>query len=89
MNVAATCDLYITAKTAKCRCSIEGLRHSWATLAIASGAAIADVSVAMGHTTTRMVIEHYMMSTRAVSKRATDAAGRAIEEGLEAYAMAA
>ena len=36
MNVAATCDLYITAKTAKCRCSIEGLRHSWATLAIAS-----------------------------------------------------
>ena len=71
------------------RCSIEGLRHSWATLAIASGAAIADVSVAMGHTTTRMVIEHYMMSTRAVSKRATDAAGRAIEEGLEAYAMAA
>lgn len=71
------------------RCSIEGLRHSWATLAIASGAAIADVSVAMGHTTTRMVIEHYMMSTRAVSKRATDAAGRAIEEGLEAYTMAA
>ena len=66
-----------------------GLRHSWATLAIASGAAIADVSVAMGHTTTRMVIEHYMMSTRAVSKRATDAAGRAIEEGLEAYALAA
>ena len=71
------------------RCSIEGLRHSWATLAIASGAAIADVSVAMGHTSTKMVIEHYMMSTRAVSKRATDAAGRAIEEGLEAYAMAA
>lgn len=71
------------------RCSIEGLRHNWATLAIASGAAIADVSVAMGHTTTRMVIEHYMMSTRAVSKRATDAAGKAIEEGLEAYALAA
>ena len=71
------------------RCSHRGAGHSWATLAIASGAAIADVSVAMGHTTTRMVIEHYMMSTRAVSKRATDAAGRAIEEGLEAYAMAA
>lgn len=71
------------------RCPIEGLRHSRATLAIASGAAIADVSVAMGRTATRMVVEHYMMSTRAVSERATDAAGRAIEEGLEAYAMAA
>ena len=58
------------------RCSIEGLRHSWATLAIASGAAIADVSVAMGHTTTRMVIEHYMMSARAVSQACDGCGGQ-------------
>ena len=71
------------------RCPIEGLRHSRAALAIASGAAIADASVAMGRTATRMVIEHHTMGTGAVSKRAADAAGRAIEEGLEAHAMAA
>ena len=65
------------------RCSIEGLRHSWATLAIGAGAALADVSVTMGHTTTKMVIEHYLMSTRAIAKRAIDAAGKAIGACME------
>ena len=70
------------------RCSIEGLRHSWATLAIGAGAALADVSVTMGHTTTKMVMEHYLMSTRAIAKRAIDAAGKAIGACMEAAGVA-
>lgn len=52
------------------RCSMESLRHSWATIAIESGAALADVAVALGHTSVEMCRRHYLLSTRAVVERA-------------------
>lgn len=60
------------------RCSMEGLRHSWATIAIEAGAAIADVAVALGHTSVETCRRHYIMSTRAVVRRAGDAYSRAM-----------
>lgn len=47
------------------------LRHSWATIAIESGAALEDVSVALGHTSTQMLKEHYLESMRTVVRRAS------------------
>lgn len=52
------------------RVSIGALRHSWATIAIEGGAAIADVAVALGHTSVEMCRRHYLLSTRAVVERA-------------------
>lgn len=52
------------------RCSMESLRHSWATIAIESGAALADVAVALGHTSVEMCRRHYLLSTRSVAERA-------------------
>jgi integrase len=58
--------------------SLTELRHSWATIALNSGAAIADVSVALGHTTVDTAIQHYLMSFSTVVKRAT----RSYEESM-------
>lgn len=58
--------------------SMEALRHSWATIAIESGAALADVAVALGHTSVEMCRRHYLMSTRAVVERAELAFSRAV-----------
>lgn len=46
------------------------LRHSWATIALEGGAAIEDVSVALGHSTVDTCIRHYLQSFRAVVRRA-------------------
>ena len=49
------------------------LRHSWATIALEGGAAIEDVSVALGHSTVDTCIRHYLQSFRSVARRASDA----------------
>lgn len=49
------------------------LRHSWATISLEAGAAIEDVSVALGHSTVDTCIRHYLQSFRAVVGRASDA----------------
>ena len=49
------------------------LRHSWATIALEAGAAVEDVSVALGHSTVDTCIQHYLQSFRTVVGRATDA----------------
>lgn len=46
------------------------LRHSWATIALEAGAAIEDVSVALGHSTVDTCIQHYLQSFRTVVRRA-------------------
>ena len=46
------------------------LRHSWATIAFEAGAAIEDVSVALGHSTVDTCIQHYLQSFRTVVRRA-------------------
>ena len=46
------------------------LRHSWATISLEAGAAIEDVSVALGHSTVDTCIRHYLMSFRTVVRRA-------------------
>ena len=45
------------------------LRHSWATIAIESGAHLEDVSVASGHRSTDMIRQHYIETMRTVVKR--------------------
>ena len=45
------------------------LRHSWATIAIESGAQLEDVSVALGHRSTDMIRQHYIETMRTVVKR--------------------
>lgn len=57
---------------------MTNLRHTWATLAIGGGAAIEDVSVALGHSTVDMVTNHYLETTRAVAKRAAEVFEREI-----------
>lgn len=57
---------------------MEALRHSWATIAIEAGAALADVAVALGHTSVEMCRRHYLLSTRAVVARAQDAYSHAM-----------
>ena len=49
------------------------LRHSWATISLEAGAAIEDVSVALGHSTVDTCIQHYLQSFRTVVGRASDA----------------
>lgn len=49
--------------------------------AIEGGAAIADVAVALGHTSVEMCRRHYLLSTRAVVERAQVAYSRAIVDG--------
>ena len=61
--------------------SMETLRHSWATIAIESGAALADVAVALGHTSVEMCRRHYLLSTRAVVERAGAVYSRALMAG--------
>lgn len=46
------------------------LRHSWATISLEAGAAIEDVSVALGHSTVDTCIHHYLQSFRTVVRRA-------------------
>lgn len=58
--------------------SMEALRHTWATIAIEAGAALADVAVALGHTSVEMCRRHYLLSTRAVVERAELAFSRAV-----------
>lgn len=55
------------------KASMQALRHSWATIAIEAGAALADVAVALGHTSVEMCRRHYLLSTRTVVARAGDA----------------
>ncbi len=69
------------------RCSMECLRHTWATLTIEGGAALADVSVALGHTDVSMCLQHYLMSTKAVVQRAQDAFAEVMRRGMEDVAM--
>lgn len=69
------------------RCSMECLRHTWATLTIEGGAALADVSVALGHTDVSMCLQHYLMSTKAVVQRAQDAFAEVMRRGMEDAAM--
>jgi len=57
------------------------LRHSWATIALEAGAAIEDVSVALGHSTVDTCIRHYLQSFTAVVGRASDAYSRAMLAG--------
>lgn len=47
------------------------LRHSWATISLEAGAAIEDVSVALGHSTVDTCIQHYLQSFRTVVRRAS------------------
>lgn len=54
------------------------LRHSWATIALEAGAAIEDVSVALGHSTVDTCIRHYLMSFHVVVARASDAYSEAM-----------
>ena len=54
------------------------LRHSWATISLEAGAAIEDVSVALGHSTVDTCIRHYLQSFRTVVGRASDAYGAAM-----------
>ena len=54
------------------------LRHSWATISLEAGAAIEDVSVALGHSTVDTCIRHYLQSFRTVVRRACDAYGGAV-----------
>lgn len=49
------------------------LRHSWATISIEAGAAIEDVSVALGHSTVDTCIQHYLQSFKTVVRRASSA----------------
>ena len=63
------------------RISMGALRHSWATIAIESGAALADVAVALGHTSVEMCRRHYLLSTRAVVERAGAVYSRAMVAG--------
>lgn len=49
------------------------LRHSWATIALEAGAAIEDVSVALGHSSVDTCVQHYLQSFRTVVGRAADA----------------
>lgn len=69
------------------RCSMECLRHTWATLTIEGGAALADVSVALGHTDVSMCLQHYLMSTKAVVQRAQDAFAEVMRRGMEDTAI--
>ena len=65
----------------RCFCRRKGLpwvpmtclRHSWATISLEAGAAIEDVSVALGHSTVDTCIRHYLQSFRTVVGRASDA----------------
>ena len=61
--------------------SMEALRHSWATIAIEAGAALADVAVALGHTSVETCRRHYLLSTRAVVERAGACYARAMLAG--------
>ena len=58
--------------------SVQALRHTWATIAIEAGAALADVAVALGHTSVEMCRRHYLLSTRAVVERAQAAFSGAV-----------
>lgn len=49
---------------------MTNLRHTWATIAVAAGAAIEDVSVALGHSTVDTCIRHYVTDLRPVVRRA-------------------
>lgn len=49
------------------------LRHSWATISLEAGAAIEDVSVALGHSTVDTCIQHYLQSFKTVVRRASSA----------------
>ena len=49
------------------------LRHSWATIALEAGAAIEDVSVALGHSSVDTCVRHYLQSFAVVVGRASDA----------------
>lgn len=57
---------------------MSSLRHSWATIALGAGAAIEDVSVALGHSTVDTAIRHYVASFAAVVRRATGGYERAM-----------
>lgn len=63
------------------RCSMECLRHTWATLAIDRGAGIADVAVALGHSSVETCRRHYLLSTRALVERAGAAYASAVVGG--------
>ena len=63
------------------RASVQLLRHAWATVAIAAGAALEDVAVALGHSDTDMCRRHYLLSTRAVVDRAQGFFTRAVLGG--------
>lgn len=54
------------------------LRHSWATIALGAGAALEDVSVALGHSTVNTAMRHYIQSFEAVVSRASAAYDRAM-----------
>lgn len=83
-----TCGLSPNAVSARFRrfCAARGLpwvpvtclRHSWATIALEAGAAIEDVSVALGHSTVNTCIQHYLQSFRQVVSRAGDCYSRAL-----------
>lgn len=57
---------------------MQQLRHSWATIALNAGAAIEDVSVALGHSTVDTCIQNYLQSFRMVVQRASDAYNKSI-----------
>lgn len=58
--------------------SVACFRHSWATLALEAGAAIEDIAVSLGHTSTDTCKRHYLMTTGAVVARAQTAYARAM-----------
>lgn len=49
---------------------LSALRHSWATIAVAAGAAIEDVAVALGHSSVDMCVRRYVTDLRPVAARA-------------------
>lgn len=65
------------------RCSMECLRHTWATLTIEGGAALADVSVALGHASVSTCLQHYLMSTRSVVQRAQDCFSNVMRRSMD------
>lgn len=57
---------------------VTSLRHSWATIALRGGAAIEDVSVALGHSSVDTCIKHYLQDFRSVVRRACDCYGEQV-----------